>query len=409
MFNLKNTLCASFAVMLCAAPVLAQDSGPLVEALVRKGILTDQEAEEVRADLARDVAAATPVMAVPGAKAVSKLTLGARLQVQYAGLSTDIAGPAADPADTNHFFLRRVYLVTKASFGDDWSMNITYDAAESLFDFAAITYKKGGQTFDIGLRKAPLGFEELTSSGSLKAIERSGVTRYFIEPNNGRRLGAAGYRIGLFTDGKAGDFFYGAAITNPERVGSSTDNGNATNNNQAYWVHGGYKGKIEGGSFTLGAAAGMLPDQGGKTLGAGNDLTIYSLYGDITAGNFQLSGEYLTADVDRGASATRDASPAGYWVLAAYKFNNQLEGVVRYSSLDTDGRGVNLSDSVRSAPGGGTMDKLDEMFVGANYYIKGNDLKWQFGYVWGKSEDTVTGGAAEAETTGFRSQFQINF
>ena len=241
------------------------------------------------------------------------------------------------------------------------------------------------------------------------AIERSGVTRYFIEPNNGRRLGAAGYRIGLFTDGKAGDFFYGAAITNPERVGSSTDNGNATNNNQAYWVHGGYKGKIEGGSFTLGAAAGMLPDQGGKTLGAGNDLTIYSLYGDITAGNFQLSGEYLTADVDRGASATQDASPAGYWVLAAYKFNSQLEGVVRYSSLDTDGRGVNLSDSVRSAPGGGTMDKLDEMFVGANYYIKGNDLKWQFGYVWGKSEDTVTGAAAEAETTGFRSQFQVNF
>lgn len=409
MFSPKFKVTAVLAALLCAGPVLAQDSGPLVEALVRKGILTDQEAEEVRADLARDVAAATPVMAVPGAKPVTKLSIGARLQVQYAGLSTDISGTAADPVDTNHFFLRRVYLVTKASFGSDWSMNITYDAAESLFDFAAITYKQGDHSLDIGLRKAPLGFEELTSSGSLKAIERSGVTRYFIEPNNGRRLGAAGYRIGLFGEGKAGDFFYGAAITNPERVGSSTDNGNATNNNQAYWVHGGYKGKIEGGTFTLGAAAATLPDQGGKTLGTGNDLTIWSVYGDVTVGNFQLSGEYLTADVDRGASATRDASPSGFWLLGAYKFTPKLEGVVRYSSLDTDGRGVNLSDSVRSAPGGGTMDKLDEMFVGANYYIMGNDLKWQFGYVWGKSEDTITGGVAEAETTGFRSQFQVNF
>lgn len=407
-FKIKSKLLALAATLLGSTIASAQDSGPLVEALVRKGILTGQEAEELRAELLQDVAAATPVSAVPGAKPVSKLTLGARLQIQYAGLGTDIAN-AADPADTNHFFLRRVYLVTKASFGSNWSMNITYDAAESLFDAAVVQYKHGANTVDIGLRKAPLGFEELTSSGSLKAIERSGVTRYFIEPNNGRRLGASGYRIGLFTDGSAGNFFYGAAITNPERVGSSTDNGNATNNSQAYWAHGGFKGKTDAAAYTLGAAVGLLPDQGGKILGAGNDLTIWSLYGDITAGNFQLSGEYLAAEVDRGASATTDASPSGYWVLAAYKFNQKLEGVVRYSSLDTDGRGVNLSDSVRSAPGGGTMDKLDEMFIGANYYIQGNDLKWQFGYVWGRSQDTIAGAPAEAETSGFRSQFQINF
>lgn len=405
MFTLKSKLVAgAVALVIAASPVLAQDSKALIDALIRKGVLTADEAKAVQDEAKKSA----PVYAAPGAKPVSKLSIGARLQVQYAGLSTDIDN-AADPADTNHFFLRRVYLVTKASLGSDWSMNITYDAAESLFDFAAITYKQGDQSFDIGLRKAPLGFEELTSSGSLKAIERSGVTRYFIEPNNGRRLGAAGYRVGLFTDGKVGDFFYSAAITNPERVSSSTDNGTAANNGQAFWAGAGYKGKIEGGSVTLGVAGAMLPDQGGKTLGAGNDLTIWSVYGDITAGNFQLSGEYLTADVDRGASATQDASPSGYWVLGAYKFTPKFEGVVRYSSLDSDGRGVNISDGVRSSASGGTMDKLDEFFVGANYYIMGNDLKWQFGYVWGKSEDTVAGAPAEAETTGFRSQFQVNF
>ena len=404
MFKPTFKLAVLLAALFAGAAIHAQESKALIDALIKKGILTEDEAKAVQAEAKKSAG----VFAVPGAKPVSKLTLGARLQVQYAGLNTDISG-AADPASTNHFFLRRVYLVTKANFGSDWSMNITYDAAESLFDAAVIQYKKGDYGVDIGLRKAPLGFEELTSSGSLKAIERSGVTRYFIEPNNGRRLGASGYRIGIFGEGKVGDFFYGAAITNPERVGSSTDNGNATNNNQAYWAHGGYKGKMNGGSFTLGAAVGMLPDQGGKTLGAGNDLTIWSLYGDITSGKFQVSAEYLSADVDLGASATADASPSGFWVLAAYKFTKQLEGVVRYSSLDSDGRGVNLSDGVRSSPSGGTMDKLDEMFVGANYYIQGNDLKFQIGYVYGKSEDTVSGGTASAKTNGIRSQFQVNF
>ena len=36
--------------------MIAQDSGALVEALVRKGILTNQEAEDIRADLVRESA-----------------------------------------------------------------------------------------------------------------------------------------------------------------------------------------------------------------------------------------------------------------------------------------------------------------------------------------------------------------
>lgn len=408
MFIPTSKFLATAAALCCASVAFSQDSGALIDALIRKGILTDQEAEEIRAELNRDWAAATPVSAVPGSKEATKLTLGARLQVQYAGLGTDIDG-APDPADTNHFFLRRVYLVTKANFGSNWSLNITYDAAESIFDAAMMQYKGDGFTIDLGLRKAPLGFEELTSSGSLKAIERSGVTRYFIEPNNGRRLGASGYRVGVFTDGSVGNFFYGAAITNPERVESATFGGSAANNTPAFWAHGGFKGKLSNGAFTVGLSGAQLPDQGGKTLGAGDDLTVWSAYGDLTIGNFELAGEYLTADVERGASATQDASPAGYWVQGSLKFTPTLEGVARYSFVDSDGRGVNLSDGVRSAPSGGTMDQLSEFFVGGNWYIKGNDLKLQAGYVYGESEGTVTGGAAKATASGVRSQMQFNF
>lgn len=405
MFSLKSKWTALLAgAALAISPMAAQESKAIIDALVKKGVITSEEAKEIQAEAKKS----SPVVGMPG-KVVSKLSLGARVQVQYAGLSTDIDGTANDPASTNHFFLRRIYLVTKANLGPDWSMNITFDPSESLFDAAMITYKKDDYTVDVGLRKAPLGYEELTSSGSLKAIERTGVTRYFVEPNNGRRLGASGYRVGVFASGKTGNFVYGAAITNPERVDGSTSNGNAGNNQQAYWVHGGLQGKNDNGSYAFGAAAGILPDQGGKTVGTGNDLTIFSIYGDVTMGNFQLVGEYLTADVERGASATQDATPIGYWIQGSYKFSKAFEGVARFSHLDSDGRGVNISDGVRSAPSGGTHDKLTEYFIGGNWYIMGNDLKFQAGYVYGETEDTVAGAAAGAKASGVRSQMQLNF
>ncbi|MDB6128128.1 MAG: hypothetical protein JWM35_2024, partial [Verrucomicrobia bacterium] len=55
MFNPKPKWLALLgAAILAAAPAFAQDSGPLIDMLVKKGIVTDQEAEELRADLVKD-------------------------------------------------------------------------------------------------------------------------------------------------------------------------------------------------------------------------------------------------------------------------------------------------------------------------------------------------------------------
>ncbi len=418
MFRFPSKLLALLALAATgASSVFAQDSGALIEALVRKGILNDQEAEEIRADLARD-AAQPPAIATGGSNYTTRLRLSGRLQAQFAGIATDIAGTANDPADTHHFFLRRIYLTVRADLGADWNTNITYDFAGGFFDAAWLQWKSGSNTVDLGLRKVNLGYEERTSSGSLKAIERSGVTRYFVEENNGRRLGAGSYRVGVFADGRNGKLFYGAAVTNPERAVSFTNSagtGNNTNNQFAYWANAGFNGSHSTGTYLFGAGVGILPDQGGKSgtspfgVGTGADLSVWTVYTDLTFGKMNLAAEYLTADVDRGVSATQDATPWGYWIQPSFQFSDKLELVGRYSYLDTDGRGVNLSDGVRSAPGGGTMDKLTEMYLGLNYYIKGNDLKFQLGWVYGKSEDTITGGVAEATSTGIRSQMQLNF
>jgi Putative porin len=57
MFTLKSKLLTLAAFLLGSSLALAQDSGPLIDILVKKGLINDQEAEDLRADLVKDFAA----------------------------------------------------------------------------------------------------------------------------------------------------------------------------------------------------------------------------------------------------------------------------------------------------------------------------------------------------------------
>ena len=64
---------------LLAGAAFAQDSGPLIDLLVKKGLINDQEGEELRADLARDSSAAV-VSTISGGKSTNSIALSGRLQ-----------------------------------------------------------------------------------------------------------------------------------------------------------------------------------------------------------------------------------------------------------------------------------------------------------------------------------------
>ncbi len=70
MLHLKSKLLALAAALLCAGTAFAQDSGPLIDILVRKGLITDQEGEDLRSELTKDFAANS---------AAGKLNLGSHL------------------------------------------------------------------------------------------------------------------------------------------------------------------------------------------------------------------------------------------------------------------------------------------------------------------------------------------
>jgi hypothetical protein len=416
MAKLRSKLFALLGgALFAASSVLAQDSGPLIDLLVKKGMINSQEAEDLRAELLKDSSAGI-VSTISGGKSTVGLSLTGRLQIQYAGLGATIDGNPVNPVSTEHFFLRRIYLGVKTNLGNGWSGNLNYDFAGSTFDMAFIQWRQSDAlAVDIGFRKVPFGLEEwYTSSGSLKAIERSPATRFFVESNNGRRLGAGSYRTGVFVGGKLDSgLFYNVAATNPERDESAagvTSSGTNANNNLSYWGNLGYAGKAgEDFLYTFSGSVGYLPDQGGTKLGAGDNLTVYNAFADFAKGDFDLQLEYFGSDNQHGVSAVKNSKSSAYSIQPAYKFSEKIEGVVRYTKVDSDGRGIQTSDGIRSAPSGGTMDKLDEWYAGFSYFFRGNDVKWQLGYIYGTTKDTVTGGTAGAKTQGVRSQMQVNF
>jgi hypothetical protein len=336
-------------------------------------------------------------------------------------LDNDVPAAAFDPAATDHFFLRRIYLTLRASLGHGWGALMTYDFANGGYDDAVIEWQATKDLrFDFGLRKVNSAYEERRTSGDIRAIERSGITRYFIESNNGRRLSAAGHHIGAFLEGnrelsKTLDFHYGAAITNPERTENFTvaaGAGDGATNQFALWSDIALTKKFKGGSWRVGAGYGHVPDQGGvgaANFGRGFDINLYSAHTELASGPFTLIAEYLTAEVEAGRVAGGDARPRGFFVQPMFLLRDGVEAVVRYQWLDTDGRGVTLSDVIRSAPTSGTMDHFTEWYAGVNWYLRGNDLKLQLGGIYGETKDTVSGAPAKARTTGARSQMQLQF
>ena len=455
----KFTWCALLgAALLSSSATFAQTSNgnndkALLNVLIEKGVLTAAEAQQITDDMAK-ANAGSDVISNPADKYLKRVTLTGRFQVQFADLGTSIDGfqnnpPAtlpAHPVASEHFLLRRIYLGTKVDFTDNLSGYVNYDFANVSFDAAYLRWKQSDALIiDAGLEKAPFGYEEITSSGSLKAIERSPITRFIDEPNNGRRLGASSYRTGLFAQGSQDGWFYEIAVTNPERneysgdstAGSTatTDSVNgsggvgnystSTNNNLAYYGWGGYSGKFTNGTYKVGLETGYLPDQGGPgtSVGVGNNIALYGGFADVTYGDFNLQGEYENAKDDNAVvvrGVTRAAKPDGFWIQPSYYvIPKVLEGVVRYSEVNSDDRGVALSDGIRGATSGGTMNKMDEWYVGGNWYIEGNDVKLQFGYIHGNGKGAIlptsatgvvaTGTATKASTDGIRTQVQVNF
>ena len=161
-------------------------------------------------------------------------------------------------------------------------------------------------------------------------------------------------------------------------------------------VNFGYSGRV------VNAVSGGFPSD----VAAFGDCYGVNPYVWLSHENFTLQSEFVLTRVQYGRTASDSyshytvnsptANPWAWYVLLGYKFGinpyGELEPVVRYLHMNTDGRGVNensvlyMADSIN-----GLYNKVDSFYAGVNWYVMGQSLKYQFGLEYAEFKDSPLG------------------
>lgn len=454
MNSLKMLSLLSGVAVLGSLTAQAQDKATL-DLLVKKNVITQDEATA----LAKTTATPAIVTGPKDQANVKGLKIEGLFQSQFDWISTDDkAAGAHNPPAVEQFFIRRAYLGATVDMGNGWN-------GEIFFDFAAGTGANGGAqggtarnnfekiiiskkfddydgTLTTGYQKVNFTLEEVTSSAAVKPIERSVLTRYIDEQYNGgnttQRLGFANQHTGIFWDGKIGDtgITYSAAVTTgiQDSVSYATTGGF---NRLAEWASLAYGDSSNANlTYKTGVNFGISQDANSVTgtlapppavVSQANSMWGFNPYVTFTYDKaFQLDAEYIYVSVDRGrgpAGATAGvpnqgrAQPNGFNITPSYMINDQWEVVARYSYLGTNGRGTNIADVARNGAniGATVFDNVDSWYVGLNYYILKNAVKFSLGYEYdeftGRGAASAPAGftGAKANVSGFRARMQMAF
>lgn len=134
MFKKTMLMAVAGSLLFGSALARAQDNGALLELLVKKGLINDQEAEEVRADLTRE-SAATSAGKLKLSTPVTELELYGDARVRYEVRNGETARPDTinSPGDT---FQRnraryRLRIGLRGTLVDDWFFGIRLETSTS--------------------------------------------------------------------------------------------------------------------------------------------------------------------------------------------------------------------------------------------------------------------------------------
>jgi len=151
MFSLPKKLIASTVALLCAGAAFAQDSGPLIELLVRKGIIGDQEAEELRAELTKDFAANSSAGKLNLGSHLSEFKLGGDVRLRH---QTETQAPQNGTVTNERTRERfRFRFNGDALMQKGWGAGFALETA-SAADSGNQTFENGNNDYNIFLARA---------------------------------------------------------------------------------------------------------------------------------------------------------------------------------------------------------------------------------------------------------------
>ncbi|MGH8632214.1 MAG: porin, partial [Burkholderiales bacterium] len=196
---LAASIAAAFGAF--AAPALSADMETILEKMHEKGLLTDEEYQEMRSQ-AREERRKEALKEAPSEEKAAKardeepstlkgrfrdgftfesgdkqhsISISGRLHADYRSFSEDSTNNnSADTLD-----VRRAYFGVSGKLYEDWTFEVTSDVANSSLEYAYVNYKSSDSLqFRIGAFKMPFSFEELTSSRFIDFQERSLVNAF---------------------------------------------------------------------------------------------------------------------------------------------------------------------------------------------------------------------------------------
>lgn len=237
----RLVLATSVAALFCgvSAPALAVDMEDIVDKLREKGVISEEEYQEMRTDVraekrkaALERANEEEHAAKKAASAPSELkgtfkdgftfesgdkehsiSIAGRVHADYRSFSEDSTN--SNTADT--FDIRRAYLGVSGKLYKDWSFEVTSDVAASSLEYAYVNYKASDTVqLRLGAFKMPFSFEELTSSRFVDFQERSLVNAFAPAKDQG---------LMIYGEPVKGAFSYAVAAMNGS--GKNTDEANS--------------------------------------------------------------------------------------------------------------------------------------------------------------------------------------
>ena len=217
-FNKKLAVAVSGAVLLMAGQVAMADStSDIVDALVGKGVLTEEEGKlitkghESKTNVTPVVKEKDGAFTLEDAKGRNSITLTGRIHLDYRHNNMDLYSNDFNDRDSatgaDQFELRRARLGVKGKFAKDFNYEIIGNLpGTATVDVAYVDYAKFKQgKLRLGKFKQPFNLEEQTSSNNIDFMERSYVNAlapakkigamFFGEPVNGVTYAVSAYQM----------------------------------------------------------------------------------------------------------------------------------------------------------------------------------------------------------------------
>lgn len=418
-----------------AALVNAQEK-TLLETLVKKGTISEEEAAQIAKDR---------VVVTPSTKATKVLTIGGGIDAWFTWGNYEVKSPAgtsSPSANASGFELRYVKLGVDAEITGGWQAELMTDFGvegknrdylDKVLISKKISYESLIGTLGVGMRKVNMGYEQNLGDFDLLTTERSVATWFFTRPDatNSAQKNFGSRAIGIFWDGSLEQLeglTYGFAVVGGNSFeGSSAKLANYQgNNNLSFYANAAYQNKFywydNELSYKFGINFGYA--NGGMVRQSGTTYTNSEIWGInpfFTAKYKAVSfmAEYFLQNVSNGSfTGTDRATPQGFNAIIAYKIDagrfGQIEPVVRVSMLSSNGMGFNPvtmgSFSYDPTNANAIYDNAQTYYIGANWYVI-PAVKFSVGYEWGeytgKVSDTQAANRTQSNTV--RASLQVLF